>query len=136
MAEIATNGDGRKATVSQQLINNLKAELNKVKADLADELDRLNADAEKLRAFNASHRHHQQAPTETPAAGTARQLINHLKAHYVPQKTNYRRAAKKWGCATGENAAQGSREPAGCAISCTAVGPTTVHKTAVFRNSA
>ncbi len=50
MAEIATNDDGRKATVSQQLINNLKAELNKVKADLADELDRLNADAEKLRA--------------------------------------------------------------------------------------
>ncbi len=53
MAETATNGDGRKATVSQQLINNLKAELSKVKADLADELDRLNADAEKLRTSAA-----------------------------------------------------------------------------------
>jgi hypothetical protein len=57
MAEVVANADGRKATVSQQLIDTLKAELNKVKADLADELDRVNADAESLRAFNVSHRY-------------------------------------------------------------------------------
>ena len=35
---------------SNQLIE-LRAELNRVKADLRDELDKVNADAERLRAF-------------------------------------------------------------------------------------
>jgi hypothetical protein len=34
----------------------LKAELDRVKAELMDELDKVNADAEKLRALNFSHR--------------------------------------------------------------------------------
>ena len=38
-----------------QLIELMRAELNKVKADLKDELDKVNADAEKLRALNVSH---------------------------------------------------------------------------------
>ena len=33
----------------------MRAELNRVKADLKDELDKVNADAEKLRALNVSH---------------------------------------------------------------------------------
>ena len=37
-----------------QLIELMRAELNKVKADLKDELDKVNADAEKLRARNVS----------------------------------------------------------------------------------
>ena len=42
-------------TEIKQLIE-LRAEIKKVKADLMDELDKVNADAEKLRAFNVSHR--------------------------------------------------------------------------------
>jgi hypothetical protein len=32
----------------------LRAELNRMKADLKDELDKVNADAERFRAFNVS----------------------------------------------------------------------------------
>jgi hypothetical protein len=32
----------------------MRAELSRVKADLKDELDKVNADAERLRAFNVS----------------------------------------------------------------------------------
>ncbi len=84
MAEIVANASGGKATVSQQVIENLKAELTKVKADLADELERVRADAEKLRAFNTTHRSDQLTSTKTPAVGTARQLIDQLKANYAP----------------------------------------------------
>jgi hypothetical protein len=38
------------------VVENLRAELSRVKADLKDELDKVNADAERLRAFNVSHR--------------------------------------------------------------------------------
>ena len=47
--------DGKKTEVNQ-LIELRRAELNRVKADLNDELDKVNADAERLRAFNVSHR--------------------------------------------------------------------------------
>ena len=43
--------DGKK---TDQLIELMRAELNKVKADLKDELDKVNADAEKLRVLNVS----------------------------------------------------------------------------------
>ena len=49
------NTDGKKTEVNQ-LIELMRAELNRVKADLKDELDKVNADAERLRAFNVSHR--------------------------------------------------------------------------------
>jgi hypothetical protein len=52
---IVANTDGKKTEVNQ-LIELMRAELNKVKADLMDELDKVNADAEKLRALNVSHR--------------------------------------------------------------------------------
>ena len=52
---IIANTDGKKTKVNQ-LIELMRAELNKVKADLKDELDKVNADAEKLRALNVSHR--------------------------------------------------------------------------------
>ena len=52
MAAPMNNIDGKK---TDQLIELMKAELNKVKADLKDELDKVNADAEKLRALNVSH---------------------------------------------------------------------------------
>jgi hypothetical protein len=51
---IVANTDGKKTEVNQLI--ELRAELNRVKADLRDELDKVNADAEKLRAFNVSHR--------------------------------------------------------------------------------
>ena len=51
---IIANTDGKKTDVNQ-LIELMRAELNKVKADLKDELDKVNADAEKLRALNVSH---------------------------------------------------------------------------------
>ena len=52
MAASMDNIDGKK---TDQLIELMRAELNKVKADLKDELDKVNADAEKLRALNVSH---------------------------------------------------------------------------------
>ena len=52
MAASMNNIDGKK---TEQLIELMRAELNKVKADLKDELDKVNADAEKLRALNVSH---------------------------------------------------------------------------------
>ena len=54
--KIVANTDGKKTEVNNQLIENLRAELSRVKADLKDELDKVNADAERLRAFNVSHR--------------------------------------------------------------------------------
>ena len=51
---IVANTDGKKTEINQQLIE-LRAELNRVKADLMDELDKVLADAERLRAFNVSH---------------------------------------------------------------------------------
>ena len=45
---IIANTDDKKTDVNQ-LIELMRAELNKVKADLKDELDKVNADAEKLR---------------------------------------------------------------------------------------
>jgi hypothetical protein len=51
---IVANTDGKKTEVNQLI--ELRAELNRVKADLKDELDKVNADAERLRAFNVSHR--------------------------------------------------------------------------------
>ena len=50
---IIANTDSKKADVDQ-LIELMRSELNKVKADLKDELDKVNADAEKLRALNVS----------------------------------------------------------------------------------
>jgi hypothetical protein len=41
---------------TDQLIELMRDELSRVKADLKDELDKVNADAERLRAFNVSHR--------------------------------------------------------------------------------
>ena len=51
---IVTNTDGKKSEVNQLI--ELRAELSRVKADLMDELDKVIADAEKLRALNVSHR--------------------------------------------------------------------------------
>ena len=51
---IVANTDSKKTDVNQ-LIEVMRAELSKVKADLQDELDKVNADAEKLRALNVSH---------------------------------------------------------------------------------
>ncbi len=48
------NTDGKKTEVNQLI--ELRAELDRVMADLKDELDKVNADAERLRAFNVSHR--------------------------------------------------------------------------------
>jgi DNA repair ATPase RecN len=52
---IVANIDGKKTEVNQ-LIELMRAELSRVKADLKDELDKVNADPERLRAFNGSHR--------------------------------------------------------------------------------
>jgi hypothetical protein len=52
---IVANADGKKTEVNQ-LIELMRAEVNRTKADLQDELDKVNADAEKLRALNVSHR--------------------------------------------------------------------------------
>jgi hypothetical protein len=51
---VVANTDGKKTEVNQLI--ELMAELNRVKADLKDELDKVNADAERLRALNVSHR--------------------------------------------------------------------------------
>jgi hypothetical protein len=51
---IVANTDGKKTEVNQLI--ELRAELNWVKADLKDELDKVNADAERLRTLNVSHR--------------------------------------------------------------------------------
>ena len=53
---IVANTDSKKTEVNNQPIENLRAELSRVKADLKDELDKVNADAERLRVFNVSHR--------------------------------------------------------------------------------
>jgi hypothetical protein len=53
---IVANTDGKKTEVNQNQLIELRAELDRVKADLMDELDKVNADAEKLRAVNVSHR--------------------------------------------------------------------------------
>ena len=76
---IVANTDGKKTEINQLI--ELKAELDRVKADLADELDRVNAETERLRAFNASQHCDQRAPATVPAtaSGTARQLIEHLR---------------------------------------------------------
>ena len=50
---IIANTDDKKTDVNQ-LIELMRAELNKVKVDLKDELDKVNADAEKLRSRNLS----------------------------------------------------------------------------------
>jgi hypothetical protein len=52
---IVAHTDGKKTEVNQLNLENLRTELNRVKADLKDELDKVNADAERLRAFNGSH---------------------------------------------------------------------------------
>ena len=44
---IVANTDGKKTEVNQ---------LIELRAELKDELDKVNADAERLRAFNVSHR--------------------------------------------------------------------------------
>lgn len=49
---IVANTEGNKLEANAQLIDNLKAELNKVKAELADELDRVNADISRLSALS------------------------------------------------------------------------------------
>jgi hypothetical protein len=51
---IVANTDSKKIEVNRLI--ELKAELTRVKADLMDELDKVIADAEKLRALNVSHR--------------------------------------------------------------------------------
>lgn len=51
---IVANTDRKKTEVNQLI--ELTAELNRVKAELKDELDKVNADAEKLRALNVSRR--------------------------------------------------------------------------------
>jgi len=51
---IVADADGRKTEVNPLI--ELRAEFARVKADLMDELDKVNADAEKLRALNVSHR--------------------------------------------------------------------------------
>ena len=51
MAASMNNIDGKN---TDQLIELMRADLNKVKADLKDELDKVNADAEKLRVLNVS----------------------------------------------------------------------------------
>jgi hypothetical protein len=53
---IVANTDGKKTEANQNQLIELRAELDRVKADLMDELDKVNADAEKLRAVNVSHR--------------------------------------------------------------------------------
>jgi hypothetical protein len=49
---IVADTDGKKTEINQLI--ELRAELNRVKADLKDELDKVNADAERL--LNVSHR--------------------------------------------------------------------------------
>ena len=49
---IVANAEGNKVEANGRLIDSLKAELNKVKAELADELDRVNADINRLSALS------------------------------------------------------------------------------------
>ena len=49
---IVANAEGNKVEANGRLIDNLKAELNKVKAELADELDSVNADINRLSALS------------------------------------------------------------------------------------
>jgi hypothetical protein len=49
---IVANAEGNKVEANGRLIDNLKAELNKVKAELADELERVNADIKRLSALS------------------------------------------------------------------------------------
>ena len=53
---IVANTDGKKTEVNHNQLIELTAELARVKADLMDELGKVKADAEKLRALNVSHR--------------------------------------------------------------------------------
>jgi hypothetical protein len=48
---IVTNAEGNKLEANKRLIDNLKAELNKTKADMADELDRVKAEINRLSAL-------------------------------------------------------------------------------------
>jgi len=48
---IVASAEGNKLDANKRLIDNLKAELNKVKADLADELDRVKAETNRLSAL-------------------------------------------------------------------------------------
>jgi hypothetical protein len=53
---IVANAEGNKLEANKRLIDNLKAELNKVKADLADELDRVKAEINRLSALKQTVR--------------------------------------------------------------------------------
>ena len=48
---IVASAEGNKLEANKQLIDNLKAELTKVKAELADELDRVKAEINRLSAL-------------------------------------------------------------------------------------
>jgi hypothetical protein len=48
---IVASAEGNMLEANERLIDNLKAELNKVKADLADELDRVKAETNRLSAL-------------------------------------------------------------------------------------
>jgi hypothetical protein len=48
---IVVSAEGNRPEANKRVIDGLKAELNKVKADLADELDRVNADINRLLAL-------------------------------------------------------------------------------------
>jgi len=48
---IVASVEGNMLEANKRLIDNLKAELNKVKADLADELDRVKAEINRLSAL-------------------------------------------------------------------------------------
>jgi hypothetical protein len=63
---IVANTDGKKTDINHLI--ELKAELARVKADLMDELDKVNADAEKLRDRRDSF----AAIKETPTIGKFR----------------------------------------------------------------
>jgi hypothetical protein len=57
MTNTVANADARTSKADfNQLITNLRAELDKMKGGLQDELDKVLADAEKLRASNLARR--------------------------------------------------------------------------------
>lgn len=49
---IVANAEGNRVEANERLIDKLKAELSKVKAELADELDKVNADTNRLSALS------------------------------------------------------------------------------------
>ena len=51
-SNIVANAEGNQLEANERLIDKLKAELNKVKAELADELDKVNADINRLSALS------------------------------------------------------------------------------------